>query len=279
MVTQSNFNTTQVTVVDETFSNNVAVTSGVPQGSVLGPLLFLVYIEDLIKAIGKDCTATTVYAYADDIKLLGSDSSDLQKALDIVGRWTRQWDLQLNTNKSEHLTVREDKDNAHTFTMDNEDIPKVRSVRDLGIVLSEDLRWKPYVDKIRSRSTILCHTILRSFSSSDHILLVNLFKTYVRPILEYNTCSWSPHLKSDIDSIEGVQHMFTKRVCQRSNIKFSSYSDRLSILNLESLHDRRKKNDLIFLYKILHGYVDINYSDFFKQNDFHGHNLRRHKSQ
>ena len=163
--------------------------------------------------------------------------------------------------------------------MDNKDIPKVHTVRDLGIILSDNMKANNYIHTIRSKSNILCHSILRSFYSANHTLLVNLFKTYVRPVLEYNTCSWSPYLKSDITSVESVQRQFTRKVCQRSNLRFSFYNDRLKLLGLESLMVRHIKQDLIFLYKMLYGLVDINFTEFFSLNNLSGYNLRRHKIQ
>ena len=108
---------------------------------------------------------------------------------------------------------------------------------------------------------------------------MNLFKTYVRSILECNTCTWSPHLKTDIHLVESVQRNFTRRVCQRSNIRFSSYNDRLKALNLESLHCRRVKRDLVLMYQIFHNHIDIAFSSFFIKRALGGHNLQRHNQQ
>ena len=253
------------------------VSSGVPQGSVLGPLLFIIYLENLIATINHQCLKTTVYAYADDIKLVSTDSQDLQQALDIVSTWTNDWGLFLNTNKSEHITLRCKQ--PISFSILNQVIPKVKNVRDLGLTLSEDLKWNSYVHKVRARANVVSHIILRTFTPSNTQLLVNLFKMYVRPIMEYNTSSWSPYYKSDIHTIESVQMTFTRYLCQRANIKFSNYKNRLDILNLESLESRRVKRDLLLLYKILNGLVDIDAADFFHASTNGGYNLRRHKLQ
>ena len=264
----------QNTVVDDIMSNCEPVTSGVPQGSVLAPLLFIIYTEDLIRTINQEATNTTVFAYADDIKLISNDPNDIQLALDTVKAWIDKWQLRLNTNKSEHLTIRLMK--QVTLTIRGEPIPKVTKVRDLGITITDNFKWKPYIAQIRSKANILSHSILRTFSSSNCWLLINLFKTYVRPLVEYNTCSWSPSLKGDIKDIESVQKMFTRKLCIRCNISFNSYDDRLNKLGMESLEVRRIKNDLVFLFKIVHNLVDIDFSSFFQLNSFSGHNLRRH---
>jgi hypothetical protein len=265
----------QVTTVESSYSECVPISSGVPQGSVLGPLMFIVYIQDLLTTITSECKDTTVYAFADDVKLLSTNPDDLQRALDIVNKWTKEWKLLLNTAKSEHLTLRLKVD--QTFVIANQDIPKVNKVRDLGVMISDDVKWKTHIQKIRSKANILSHIILKTFLSDNTQLLVNLYKTYVRPIMEYNTCTWSPHYKEDIDSLEAVQGSFTRRVCQRGNISYTSYTDRLTKLNLESLQTRRIKNDLILLYKMMNNLVDIDYAHYFHIQDFAGHNLRRHR--
>ena len=108
---------------------------------------------------------------------------------------------------------------------------------------------------------------------------IKLFLTYVRPLLDYNTTTWSPHLLSDILKVESVQRKFTRRLCRRCNIKFLIYKDRIEKLNLESLEVRRIKQDLIFLYKILHNYVDIDFDKYFQINHFSCFRLRRYQFQ
>ena len=264
---------TQTTLVDDRFSDMLPITSGVPQGSVLGPLLFVLYIDDLIRLIDINCKDTMVLAYADDIKLVSNNSQDLQLALDLVDSWVSTWQLRLNANKSEHLTIKEK--SPIILTINNQPIPKVNNVRDLGIKISSNLEWKPYIDQLRAKANTLGYSILRTFSSNNCWLLLNLYKIYVRPLVEYNTCSWSPSAKGEIKAIESVQRKFTRRLCQKTNIRFTSYEDRLHKLNLESLQVRRIKNDLIFLFKILNNYVDINFSDLFQNAERRTHNLRR----
>ena len=87
--------------------------------------------------------------------------------------------------------------------------------------------------------------------------------TYIRPKLEYNSPIWSPYLVKDITKVERVQRHFTKVACLRCGIKFESYKDRLHKLDIKSLQERRIYFDLVFLYKIIHGLTNLNFSDFF----------------
>ena len=98
------------------------------------------------------------------------------------------------------------------------------------------------------------NAILRCFVIRDNVLLVNAFKTYVRPTVEYNSVVWSPHLKSDTDHIETVKRHFTKRLV---GMKTLSYAQRLKILNLQTLELRRLHIDLVHCYKILFGLLDV----------------------
>ena len=107
-----------------------------------------------------------------------------------------------------------------------------------------------------------------------------MFKTFVRPILEYNTAIWSPNLIEDINSVEKVQRHFTKRLCQKSNIKFQNYEERLRILNLESLEIRRIKFDIVLMFKIQNKLIDIDFDKFFKTKPSSTkYNLRGHDHQ
>ena len=156
---------TQATLVEDARSSDVSITSGVPQGSVLGPLLFILYIDDLIRNVQEKCKNIEIYGYADDIKLLSNSHYELQLALDIVNNWIDIWQLRLNTTKSEHITIREYQHNP--LKVKNQVIPKVTTVRDLGITISNDFSWMPYINKIRSKANSLSNSILRTFSASN----------------------------------------------------------------------------------------------------------------
>ena len=134
------------------------------------------------------------------------------------------------------------------------------------------------MSKITSRANTISHNIFRTFSSQDHQLYIQLYKWHIRPLLEYNTSIWTPHQISDIKLAEIAQRKFTKRLCQRSNIKFDSYKHRLETLHLDTLEVRRVKFDLINMYKIYHNIVDLNFKEFFGINlSNFKYNTRGHK--
>ena len=112
------------------------------------------------------------------------------------------------------------------------------------------------------------------------VLDINLYKTHIRPILEYNTVIWTPHLITDIRKAESIQRRFTRRLCQKTNTRYNNYEHRLEILNLDTLEIRRVKFDLIIMYKIYHNIIDINYTDLFLDDIAStNYNLRGHKNK
>ena len=121
------------------------------------------------------------------------------------------------------------------------------------------------------------YSILRSFKTTNLKPYITIYKTYIRSIIEYNSTIWNPDLKSDIRKIESIQTKFTRKLCQKLNIKFNSYLHRLDILNLETLEKRRIKSDLILTYKFYNNLLDIEFKDFFQESVItNRYNLRRH---
>ena len=151
------------------------------------------------------------------------------------------------------------------------------SVRDLRIVLRNDFKWSKQIQQVTSTATRLVFTMLKSFKAPEPSFYVNLYKTHIRPIIEYNSSIWNPSLIKETQNIEKTQRKFTKYLCKKTNIKFSHYFERLAKLNLESLEEGRLKLDLIILYKILNNLIEIDFKDHFQLNlSSRQHNLRGH---
>ena len=273
----------QKTIVDSSYSKYQSITSGVPQGSVLGPLLFLLYVEDLLRTIISKCPNLQLFSFADDIKIIGTNQSELQKALDIVNTWTQIWQLEVNPVKSEHFIVSRNSHTQHTLTnntynFNNIVINKTDIVRDLGILLTSDLSWLSNIQKIKLKATRLSHIIIKLFKTKHLKTYITAYKTYIRPILEYNVSVWSPHKIGEIKLAEQVQKTYTRIICKKLNIKYNDYKHRLNLLNIESLEYRRVKFDLIQVYKIINNIIDIDCSKFFTFSNYNSiYELRRHR--
>ena len=266
----------QRTIVENDKSEYKNISSGVPQGSVLGPLMFLMFIDDLLKTLSNNCSFTKIYAFADDVKLMSKKPTDIQKGLKIVEKWAENWQLTIQPEKSEHIIFsRTHQHTQHIYTINGNPIKRTNSVKDLGISITENLDWNLYLQQIKSKSDRLTYTILRTFKTHNLDTYKVAFKTYIRPILEYNTSAWTPYKKSDIIIVESIQRAYTKKVCQRLNLKFNNYLERLSIMGMKTLEYRRLEFDLVLLYKIIHNLILLDLKGSISRSTS-TYNLRRH---
>jgi len=251
---------TQSTVVNNVESESVAVTSGVPQGSVLGPVLFLIYINDLQKCV----LHSSVQIFADDTKIFMTGSADNQKLqddLDRIQRWCVTWQLNLSADKCAAFKVkRNSRANnalvpAYSFKIGNSELPFVDTVRDLGVEISSPFSFRHHYTQIVLSANRMANAIHRSFSLKSKFFLRDLFCTYVRPKLEYASPCWNPYLVKDINLLESVQRRFTKRI---PGLRSLSYENRLRVLGIPTLERRRLQLDMVTFYKIVNGSFTTN---------------------
>jgi hypothetical protein len=144
------------------------------------------------------------------------------------------------------------------YLLNNVYIAKVDCFRDIGVYVSSNFKSSEHCMKVCQQAYRSMYSLLNCFVSRDKYLMLLLYKTYIRPILEYCTVDWNPYLRKDILSIEKVQNRFTKKIIGMRDL---SSVDRNAALNLNSLELRRVQFDLIFMYKLVHGYLDIDCSD------------------
>lgn len=139
-------------------------------------------------------------------------------------------------------------------------LPDARVVKDLGIYVSDDLKFSFHISKITSAAYSRINCIFRTFTCLQPDFLTRMYCVYVRPLLEYNTPIWSPYMIKDIHQVESVQRYFTRRIPGFRNL---TYKERIRRLGLETLQLRRIKFDLMEVYKILNGLVDLDPTQFF----------------
>ena len=266
----SNFlsNRLQRVVVRRTYSEWSKVISGVPQGSVLGPTLFIIYVNDL-----PDCINSFVGIFADDTKIYRpisclNDSVVLQQDINSLSKWCDVWLSFLNFSKCKHVSF----GSSTSFTgrqyyfysdRDTYQISAVESERDLGIIFNNSLQFKSHINEIIHKANNILGIIKRTFRSRDANTIRLLYTTLVRPILDYASTIWNPYLMGDIRNLEKIQRRATKLISSLHNL---SYYQRLQQLNLPSLLYRRTRMDLIMTYKILHDMVSLNKNNFFTIN-------------
>ena len=245
---------TQHVVIDGVRSNIIRVLSGVPQGTVLGPLLFILYINDLFSVVKH----SKIKIFADDSKLHKSissptDSKLLQEDLHAVVRWATNNNMELNESKFQLLQHGKHQDLQKPYKLStglvisSDDV-----VKDLGVFIDKDLSWRQHITKKTAEAARKAGWVLRTFSIRDKSTMLLLFKTYVRSIVEYCCALWSPHQQCDIIMIESIQRSFTSKIACCKNL---SYWDRLKQLNLYSLQRRRERYMVILVWKIYHGVI------------------------
>ena len=251
------------------------VTSGIPQGSVLGPVLFVCYINDM-----PDVVTSLIFIYADDTKIVRKistedDRRELQGDLnDLIG-WTRPWQLKFNAAKCKVMHIGSG-NGCRGYTMEEcgqlVQLENTTEEKDLGIWFDNKLRFSTHIGNAVSKANKILGLIKRSFVYKDEFVMKRLFTALVRPHLEYGNVIWSPQYKCDVDRIERVQRRATKMI---PGFRTLSYESRLQKLDLPSLVYRRYRGDAIETYKYLNGYYAVDSSAFLPLDPNH-HNTRGH---
>ena len=273
----------QTVIVNGEKSSAGRVTSGIPQGTVLGPLLFVVYINDILENVTSDG-----FLFADDTKLFRAitskeDALHLQSDIDTLEKWSEKWGMEFNREKCHVLTLGKFENTKHThrYELGGEEIEHVFTEKDLGITVDSELTYEEHIfNKIRIANAIV-GLMRRSFSYLDPSSFKKLFCAFVRPHLEYAQSVWAPHLQKHIKAIENVQIRATKLVDGLKNLE---YHERLEKCGLTTLLFRRMRGDVIEMWKHFNVYDrDILPSSFIPndrpvRNGKHSHQLYQRRS-
>ena len=250
----------QTVMVNGSKSSHQPVISGVPQGSVLGPILFIIDLNDIDRVIKE----SKILSFADDTKAIKEISSEhdtkrLQEDLDQLTTWSLNNNMELNEDKYELLNyklrtpnsvlLRELPFTAQLFsysTMNGCSIEPCEVVRDLGVNLSSDMSWTPHINIMVANARTMASWALGVFRDRSKTTMLTLYKSMIRCKLEYCCPLWDPKSVQDIQSIEDVQRHFTRRIMGCEDM---DYWQRLKHLNLQSLQRRRERYCLIHMWK------------------------------
>ncbi len=250
----------QCTVISGICSPFRTVLSGVPQGSVLGPLLFIIFMNDLpdFLILNHSSCHPPLKLFADDLKTYYTinslkDALYFQSFLNTICVWCNVWQLSLNTDKCELLHLGKTNLNF-CYGLFGVLLPSPSRVRDLGVLIDSSLNFSDHIASIASRARSRCGIFFKSFISRDMHTMKKFFVTYVRPILEYGSEVWNPISQKDINTLESVQKYFTNKV---PDCSFLPYRQRLAILSLESLQHRRAISDITCIYSIVTGGLNV----------------------
>ena len=249
----------QRVVINGEASEWIGVNSGVPQGSVLGPELFLIYIND----IDEDLTCT-VSKFADDTKigstvLSNEQVENMQNNLDKLSAWAQTWQMRFNEDKCKVLHIGSRNEKA-TYKMNDTQLQVVDKEKDLGVIISNNLKPSQQCAEVVKKANKIIGFIGRSFEHKNKDIILTLYNSLVRPLLEYCVQFWCPYYQKDIDKLERVQRRVTKMI---PNLRNKPYEDRLKELDLFPLTQRRLRGDLIQTFKIIKGIDNVNCNKYF----------------
>ena len=232
----------QRVVVGGEHSTWTDVVSGVPQGTVLGPLLFLTYINDF-----PDNLKSSVRLFAGDCVLYHEiqneiDSEELQSDLDTLVQWEKDWQLSFNPSKCHIMRLTHARSPKHfEYKLGNSVLSETDGHPYLGVHISNKLSWNSHIHQISSKANRTLGFIMRNFYSCPKHVKESAYKTLVRPLLEYSSAGWAPYTKNLTNQIEKVQ----KRAARFVSNDFTSRSEgcvteMIQSLEWTSLADRRK---------------------------------------
>ena len=245
-------NRTQQVMVDGQYSESYPVISGVPQGTVLGPLLFLIMIGD----VDKDLQSSTLSSFADDSRLKKKikefhEVKILQDDLLTVNNWTLDNNMNFNYDKFEAIKYTIQDTQEYHYSINGAEIEEKEHIKDLGVWLSKDCTFKYHIEQKCKTAMKMVGWLFRTFDTREPTHLFPLFKSLIISSLEYCCQLWSPHNIYDIQCLENVQRTFTRRLIGNE----LDYWERLKMLNIYSLQRRRERYIIIYTWKVLEGLV------------------------
>ena len=251
-------NREQSVLVNGVESEFVQVISGVPQGSVLGPLLFLIYINDVASI--KLSVNTKLSLYADDMLLYkvitsSEDYAELQEDINLIHNWSVNNLMTFNASKCKCMYIsRKRERRCPSVSLDNATMEYVTHYKYLGVVISSDMTWTSHIQHICNKTKRIIGMLYRNCIkyTSDSSANVRMYLAYAHPILEYPAQVWSPYTTKDTQLLEKVQK-FALRVCT-SNYNMN-YDELLDISHVPTLENRRLFLCLCTFYNFIHGFV------------------------
>lgn len=244
----------QFVTVNDSSSTLIEVKSGVPQGSVLGPILFLIYIND----IAKNLTSTT-RLFADDCVIYRqitnrNDHIALQKDLNSISTWCDQWQMKINASKTKVITFTTTTNPPlNSYLINAMPIEHVSSIKYLGVQLSADLTWNAHIDAITSKASKTLGFIRRHLHHANWKTKLTAYTSLVRSKIEYASFIWNPHQIYLTNKLESIQNK-AARFITSNYLCHSSITSIKASLNLPSLEKRRLLALLSHFHKLYHNH-------------------------
>ena len=229
---------------------------------MLGPTLFLIYINDIDTAV--NVVGSVLEKFADDTKWAMVVESDeerrtFQEGLDRLMTWSNEWQMLFNVDKC-HVIHAGQHNKNYQYAMGGRVLEEVEFEKDVGVLLHRSFRPSPQCAKAAKKGNSVLGQLTRGVSYRDKETFMGLYSTFVLPHLEYCAQAWSPWTLGDKEVLEAVQK---RAVGMVTNLKGRTYQERLSELNMVTLEERRKRGDLVEMYKTITGKNDVNLTNWF----------------
>ena len=258
----------QTVRINNSVSSDIKVYSGVPQGSHLGPILFVLYVNDL-------CDVLTNYEYlfyADDLKIFKritsiDDTLVLQDNLLAIDLWCKKNYMELNVPKCKCITFSRKRNTnklIYDYQINAEKLIRCNIMNDLGVLIDEKVTMNDHVYNITNKARRILGLVKRQAKGfNDPYVTKSLYCALVRPILEYCCVVWMPYTKELCNKIESVQKQFLLFALRNLNwndpFVLPHYEDRLTLISMQTLQDRRTILTSSFMYKLVNDEIDVNY--------------------
>ena len=244
-------NRRQCVVLDGVSSTWLSVGSGVPQGSVLGPLLFIIYINDLLQTFscGVQCYAddTMLFQIGDNIRKV---DENLSKNLEKAEKWGKTWLVEFNESKTESMTFGMKK-TPNPFYFCGSRINEVQSHKHLGLILTSTLQWNEQVNEMYEKAEKRLRYLIVARYHVTQAVLQNIYLTLIRPVMEYSCAVWSNITLNTSNKLQDIQNRAARLVT--GAIKNTSIDRLHNELGWPMLDERRKYFRLVFYYKLISG--------------------------
>ena len=263
----------QRVVLNGEFSSWSEVLSGVPQGSILGPVCFIIYINNLEN--GTDQKLTMLSKFADDTKAgkiirSEADRKEFQQSLDSFCRWADTWQMEFNVKKCKIMHFGK-QNPGYEYTMNNVKLDSTKEERDIGVLICDNLKQSTQCASAAKRANAVLGQISRAFHFRDKNVFIKLYKQYVRCHLEFATSAWNPWTVTDTNLLESVQIRAVKMV---TGLSGQTYEEKLKEIGLPSLAARRIRADMLQVFKIVNGFDKVDSNNWFTFVDQRERNTR-----
>ena len=258
--------------VNSICSSEFVITSGVPQGSVLGPLIFILFVNDVCSRL-----RSPKQMFADDLKFYRTISSvldcqALQNDIDELLHWCQENGMKMNTSKCKVISFSRRLDAInHSYYIDSKSLERVNSICDLGVTVDSRLRFHEHVSSTTAKAFAVLGFIRRQTTHfTDVYTLKTLYCSLVRSILEYAVPIWAPYQVVHVVKLERVQKQFIRFALRglpwNDPVNLPDYPSRCMLISLETLSARRRKLQQMFIFDIIEGNIDC--SELLQQINF-----------